>query len=70
MPQVSILQSIKLDTAQSWFGFPYCAQGKQPRFHEVVSETAKISSESIQQVLEQLNQIFHVSCIVLYWNTK
>ena len=61
MPNDYILQSIKLDPTASVCGFPHFARGKQPRFPEVSSETAKLSSSSIGEVLAQLNQIYIVS---------
>ena len=61
MPNDYILQSIKLDPTASVCGFPHFARGKQPRFPEVSSETAKLSSSSIAELLAQLNQIYIVS---------
>eukprot|EP00090_Calanus_glacialis_P042649 TRINITY_DN75614_c0_g1_i1.p1 TRINITY_DN75614_c0_g1~~TRINITY_DN75614_c0_g1_i1.p1 ORF type:complete len:193 (-),score=34.06 TRINITY_DN75614_c0_g1_i1:36-587(-) len=56
MEGTHILQSIKLDSTSSCFGLPHFAPGKQPCFPIVPSETERISSGAIEQVLKDLNQ--------------
>ena len=60
MSHVNILQSIKLTPRCSWWGIPFVSKGEQPYFPEAASETSRISSSVVGDVLKPLNKIFQV----------
>ena len=59
-----LVYSFQVDATSTSMGFPWCAQGKQPRFvkPQFTPEQVKpfLDAAEIEEILERLNRIFHV----------